>query len=400
MLRFIFAVFFVASFILGIGYITLPVVVTITGFWPGVLASVAIWLFSVVTGFLYLEATLACPKGANMMTISQQLLGPFTKWGGGILFFLSLTAFLISYFILSIPLFSELLQPYLGFYIPPYIGAFILGCLIGGSICLGRTWVFAFNSLIFILLMVVFYFMISKDLPMIETDALNYHYWPYLLFSLPFIYNAFFYQTAIPSIAEFLNYNRIRVKAVIVIGSTIALVVILLWLLITSGSSLGGVIVDTFQFKRNTLDSYIDLRTLQYIDKTIPAFIFLSAISSAFATGIVLIDFFSDAFKISIDQRKGFKRFLIILVVFFFVALVSLLTGSDFLRFIHKSTGFMNIIITPIIPICWIWSARYSYKLENKPCLFGGKPMLILLTFLSVFLLYIGGVLLIEQINW
>ncbi len=274
MFRFILATIFLACFILGSGFIALPIVISVSGFWPGIIATLFIWLFSIATGFLYLEAVLSCPKGANMMTISRNLLGPLGNWIGSTLFIYSHFGFLITYYLLAIPLLSEMLQPLLGFSIPPFMGALILSLIVGGSIFLGASFTFVFNFFVFIVLMIMVYFTVTLGSEMVSTVILNHRYWLYLFFSLPFIYNAFFYQTLVPTIAQYLNYDRKKIKAVIIFGVTLALVVILLWLWVTVGSPIGTSIVNIFQVEKSIVDAYLDLQRLPKIGKIMHLFIF------------------------------------------------------------------------------------------------------------------------------
>lgn len=131
-----------------------------------------------------------------------------------------------------------------------------------------------------------------------------------------------------------------------------------------------------------------------------PFLIFFAAISSMLATGIILLDFFSDAFKIPLEARKGFKRVVICLLVFIPPMILGLFTHIDLLAIVHSTLGFASLIMTPIIPIFWVWSARYEKKIVEKPILFGGKQMLIIISFLTAFIFYTEGVLLIQRIIW
>lgn len=119
MFRFLVTSFVIASFILGVGFIALPVGVYLSGFFPGLLSAIFISLFTIASGYLYLEATLACPEGANMMSISRELIGSFGTWTGSVLLIYTHYAVLVSYYLLTIPMLSEMLEPILGYSLYP-----------------------------------------------------------------------------------------------------------------------------------------------------------------------------------------------------------------------------------------------------------------------------------------
>jgi len=68
----------VAGITLGVGMLALPVATAEAGFLPSLAVYLLTWIFMICTGLLILEACLWMPKEANLITLSQRLLG---KWG-------------------------------------------------------------------------------------------------------------------------------------------------------------------------------------------------------------------------------------------------------------------------------------------------------------------------------
>lgn len=399
MFRFILATTFLTSFILGITFISLPIAVSICGFWPGLVATLLIWLFSIATSLLYLEATLACPKGANLMTISKMLGGPLIKWGGSAIFCYANLAFLVSYYLLLDPFLSAFSEPFLGYFPPLLVSGIILTLVIGVILFLGRAYTFFTNFVLFIVFAVIFCFIFYSGVEHVSPLILNQRSWTSLIFSLPFLNNAFFFQTVIPTLAAFLHYDQKKTTGVLLLGLTLAMILIILWLWITVGSVIGDNIMIAFQGNKSIIVSFFELAYLPFIGKWMLVFIFFSVLSSFFVVGLIFIDFFSDVFHVPFDQKRGWKRFLICCLVLIPSLILGQFEEAGVLRFLHTNFGFINLILSAIIPLFWVWSARYTLKLK-KPLLFGGRTMLAILSIITAFLIYIEGVLIVQRVSW
>ncbi len=73
--RVIGASLLIAGSCIGVGMFAMPVITNESGFIGSLPVFLAVWLFKNLTSWLVIEACLWCPKGANLITISQNLLG-------------------------------------------------------------------------------------------------------------------------------------------------------------------------------------------------------------------------------------------------------------------------------------------------------------------------------------
>lgn len=70
--------FLIAGTTIGVGMLALPVVTGPGGFVPAMTIYLITWLFMLCTGLLLLEVCTWMPKDANLITMTQRLLG---NWG-------------------------------------------------------------------------------------------------------------------------------------------------------------------------------------------------------------------------------------------------------------------------------------------------------------------------------
>ena len=88
----------IAGTTIGAGMLGLPLVTAEAGFIPAVVVTVLVWALMLLTGLLYMEATLWCQDGANILSISEKYLGTFGKVICGVLFTFLYYSLMIAYF--------------------------------------------------------------------------------------------------------------------------------------------------------------------------------------------------------------------------------------------------------------------------------------------------------------
>src|SRR5579872_5832267 len=69
------ATLLIAGTCIGVGMLALPVATAEGGFFASLPVYLVVWLFMLCTSRLIVEACLWCPNDANLITISQTLLG-------------------------------------------------------------------------------------------------------------------------------------------------------------------------------------------------------------------------------------------------------------------------------------------------------------------------------------
>jgi len=367
----------------------------LAGFWYGCLAGLAVWLFVVVTSLIYLEATLANPDGANMRTISRNLLGRTGSTIGSIAFIYAHNSILAIYFLFGTLLFNDVCQLLLGFKIPDPFFHIPLILIVGAFIFFGVRWCgwLAGVCLLLFIGTLIYVLIRGGGMPPYPPRA---NHWLYLLLSIPILYDTLFIQTIIPSLATFMKRDWVKLKCIIWIGLFSGLFINMFWLWLVIGSTPRVLIFFEYQNYDAIYGVTKIISQIPIIGNTIHMLNFLAFIASMPIVSIVLFDFYSDLFKLTPPKRKGWKRLGICILTLIPPFLFSHIPKLQIEALINYTLGFTLLLISAIFPLLWIISARYIRK-KTYPHRLGIKGgTLTLYAIATFFLLYIEGVQLIK----
>ncbi len=371
------------------------------GFWPGLLAFLLIWLFVMATGLLYVEALLVNPRGANVASISSRLIGPFGNILGSTTFIILNYSYLITYFALSSSILTQFLTSYFDLPGLHFWYIVLILAILEGIIFMSLSFTFLVNFIFMAFFFVSFIAIVILGIPVINETFLSHTYWLYLVFGIPVIFDAFFYQSMLPMIVNFLERDRKKIKIALWVGVTLTLVVFLLWSLITIGSQAYDTFLEAFSRGKTQEAGYLFLSKIPIFGKWILPMTLCTTCAAFLVTGASFVDFWGDLFKISLDERNraGWKRAALCALVFV-PSLFFTFIPSHFLNILNLVTEFGELLIGGILPIWWIWNARYTHQLSKTPLLGGGKWMLGLLGVAIFFLFYFIGINIIYQMEW
>jgi tyrosine-specific transport protein len=391
MVRWILAGCFIFAFTMGTSFIVLPFFLTVVGLWPALVAIVVSWAYFLLTGFYYLEATLAMPPGSNAFSISNKYFGKGGAQFVSIIFALVTFANLSSYFFLAAHIFSALLQS-LHIYLSPTSMAVIVVCLAGISVYLGITFTMIFNFLLIVLTAVIFYFSFQGLSSTVTGEASfpPHTQWLLLILAIPSFLNTIYYQTLIPTIADFLNYNKARIQSCIAVFFSACIVLFIAWLFFLFNSSGKGYRASLSQLNPNAL-TYENLVKIPVIGKWLPYLIGVSLITSILCNLSVLVDFIADLSHTPPQERKGIKRLLFCLYALLPSFLFGLIQSVILFIILVYITEIGGMFLAGLLPILWIWSLRYLHEEKVALLVPGGKGLLLLLTIFTVFVFYCLG---------
>lgn len=388
MWRWIQATFFLLSFILATSFITFPFAGSLAGFWPSVIAILLSWIYLLYTGFYYLEATLHAPPGANVFSFSMRYMGSGRAWFSSIIFGITYYCYFIFFFYLGGTLFSEMLHS-IGMEIPSFVALLLLTLIVGISVAISLKFTVFLNFLLSLLSAVFVYLCFSSGSIFGKEAKFTEFRWLFLFIVFPTVINSLYYNTFIPTIASFLNYNRKQLQSSIVVALTLASLFFIAWLWLTSVSSFD------VQEALNKLDplsiNYASLTAVPFFGKWLPPLLGLNIATTCLGVGAILVDFWGDLLKIPLEERRGLKRFKLCALVF----LPPLLLTIKPSRWLFVSSLYITDIgplyLVGLLPIMWVWSLRYHFQEKITPLVPGGKMMLLFLALLSLFIIYLVG---------
>jgi tyrosine-specific transport protein len=214
----------------------------------------------------------------------------------------------------------------------------------------------------------------------VDIKLLEYSNWSKAWIALPVLFTAFTYQVIIPTLMTYLNRNVKKVRLTIILGTTIPLVVYLIWELLILGivpvQGPDGLAEAALKGQNAVLPlkKVVGSSLLYNIGK---GFAFFTLTTSYIALALAFLDFLSDGLKIS---KVGIRKVALCLMIFVPPTIIALTYKDIFITALRYAGGFSCAILFGLYPPLMVWFGRYVKKYEiGKPQLFGGRPMLAIL---------------------
>ncbi|MBS0654051.1 MAG: tyrosine transporter, partial [Verrucomicrobia bacterium] len=195
------------------------------------------------------------------------------------------------------------------------------------------------------------------------------------------LFTAFTFQVIIPTLMTYMNRDTKKVRMTIILGTSIPLVVYLVWELLILGiipaEGPNGLIMAA-QNGWNAVRPLKELVGSPIVFGIGKAFAFFTMTTSYIALALAYLDFLADGLKV---QKKGLKKVFLCLAVFVPPTLVALTYPHIFITALSYAGGFSCAILFGLFPPLMVWVGRYIKKYDRNPQLPGGKPFLFFLMF-------------------
>lgn len=370
----------IAGTTIGVGMLALPVATAPAGFVPAVTIYLICWLFMLCTGLLLLEVCSWMPKDSNLITMAEKLLGPV---GRNVCWVVYLFLF-VTVMIAHVTGGGAVLREVLGNSIPEWAAMIIYVIVFSPVVYLGTRMVDRLNLCLISGVAISYILFITFSASHVNFSLLKFADWSKTWVALPVLFTAFTYQVIIPTLMTYMNGNVKKVRASILLGTTIPLVVYLIWELLILGiipiEGAGG-LREAGKLGQNAvtpLGQFLDNPTLVSVAR---AFAFFTLTTSYIALALAFVDFLADGLKIA---KKGMRKVLLCLLVFVPPTLISLTYPHLFLKALSYAGGFSCAILFGLFPPLMAWIGRYvkEYPHENR-MVPGGK------IFLSILILFV-----------
>ncbi|MCH9627585.1 MAG: hypothetical protein S4CHLAM2_12260 [Chlamydiales bacterium] len=391
------AALLLAGYCIGTGYYSLPSATGPAGFFPAVGMLLIVWVYLLASGLLYLEATLANPEGANVITICRNLIGQSGMVIATIAFVIINYTFLVHIFLIT----SDSISYFLSFWLhlQLHINWIYLGiALLIGSIVFWGTYVAdRVNFVLFAGLILAFIGVLVTGSKGVQLDNLLAHRWYLVVFTVPVLVTAIDFQGLIPTLSTYLKRDKKKLVKMVVLAMLFPLVMYILWLWLAIGSSTRAALWESFEQGEPVYKGYM----IQALKVPFHHFLrftaFFAGATSLVSCGLVMQDFLGDAFHIPVEKRVGKKRLVICGAIFVPILAMGFFIPKLTLRFLEYVfleylVGWAEVIFNAAIPIWLIVRARYILKLQTERCLPGGKGAIIALFIAMFFLIYLEGV--------
>lgn|GEM_PF-3473572 len=379
------ATLLIVGWALADGFLRIPIVAGTSGFLPAFSISFFVYLYMIAASLLYLEAILAFPDGAHLISICKKLIGKVGTALIAILFVGLMYSYLGSYFhdfgdSLSLSVFHGF-----GITIPSKIAICGLAIVLFIVVTLG-AWITSMVNLALCCGLVgatasLFFTRFSE----ISLEYLSKHHWGFVFFAIPTTVGAYYFQGLLPSISTYLKRDTRRLIKTIILSLTLIFVWLTAWQLLTLGSIPTALLWKVMNSHTATAPG---IQLFLGEPKVIIAFrfvIFFTLITSTLLGVFILVDFFSDGLKISVEKRRGFRRIWLTAAVIIPAVIVGFWSWRLVENFV---TSWVELVLVGLLPTCLVWQVRYTHMLSAPKIFPGGRIALIVFGVISFLLFY------------
>lgn len=326
--------------------LALPVQTAQAGFLPSLFLFLVTWAATIATGFLFSEVILSKPAQANYISLGTTILG---KKYTGVIFFLYILLFysLIAAYTKGI---GVILSNDLSLVSTPWYGSFFFMLIFLPLMYFGTHLIGGVNSLLTLVLIASFILLIAIGNRSISPDLLKHQDWSQCIYSLPLLISSFGFHGTLPSLVDYLERDRQKIRWAILIGSTVTLLIYLSWELLILGSVPLTGEVSLFSAWKNDQTAITPLSLLSnnpLIWNLAHIFSLSAIITSFFGVSIGLIDFLVDAFQL---KKTFFVKTGLLLGLYVSVLLLSMTELRVFYLSLNYGAGLAGIFLLIFLP--------------------------------------------------
>jgi tyrosine-specific transport protein len=369
--------------------LALPVATGISGFFPSLVVMLCCWAAMTLTGLLLVEVSLWLEEGAHIISMSSRMLGLPGKIASWILYLFICYASIIAYTAGGGMYIVSVMADYFDIELSRTLGCLIFFLAFGLLVDLGAKIVGRVNTVLFFGMLGAYFLIIGVGVQEIKLVNLLHQRWHFAFLGVPLILTSFSYQTMVPSLTPYLKRNAKHLKISVIGGTSITLIVYIMWQLLVLGivpaEGPDGLVQALHEGAIAT--KFIKKATDNIWVVTIAEFFaFFALITSFLGMSLGLFDFLSDGLKIKKAGLGRVKLGLIIAVPTLFFAINY---ERAFLVAMDISGGFGDTILNGMLPVMMVWVGRYR---KNLPAMAGIAGFKIVLILTILFFVYSLGI--------
>ena len=374
----------IAGSCIGAGMLAIRVVTGVGGFVPSIAIFLFTWLFMSTTGLLLLEANLTLGYDLSLISLAEKTLGSVGKGGCWLLFLFLFYSLNIAYIAASGVVLQTVGLDLLGLELPVWFGSALFTLLFGVVIYVGTKPVDYLNRLLMLGLIIAYFVLVFLGSQYIQPHLLTHSLWIYSFAAIPVMIISFGFHNMIPSMAMYLKGDVKRLRLVIIVGSSIPLVVYLLWQAVMLGIIPSGGKGGLLEALRAGLPATEALRAVvgkSWISTIAQLFTLFAITTSFLAQSLSLVDFLADGLKI--PKVKMGRAWLVLLTLLPPFVLAFIYPGI-FIQALNIAGGFSAVLLFGVMPALMVWVLRYRKKTTMSPIMPTGRFLLIVVLVVAV----------------
>jgi len=382
--RILSGTFLIAGTMIGAGMLGLPLVTGVTGFVPGIVITLFVWIFMYATGILFLEVTLWMPDGSNVLSIAGRFFGKSGRLFSGGMFVFLYYCLMIAYFAAGAPLLADAFRS-IGISFSGWEAFLVFGVIFAAIVAIGPKSIDRVNIIMGVAMICSWFILIGSGGPEVKIERLTYTYWPAMVFAMPVLFSAFGFHNVIPSLCSYLKRDRRALRISIFWGSFLPLLVYIVWQWLIIGAIPKEVIFQTLKAGTPITAAFQSVTGESYFALVGRFFAFFAIVTSTLGVAFSMVDFLGDGFRI--PHRKGWKRIGLTVLTFTPPFILATLNPDIFTAALGVAGGFGEAFLNGLLPIGLLWSGKYLWKLKTDLRVLGNRWLLSLLILYALFVM-------------
>jgi len=371
----------VAGTTIGVGMLALPVATGPGGFVPSLAIYLACWLFMLCTGLLLVEVNLWMPKDTSFISMAEKLFG---TWGKAVFWVVYLFLF-VTVMIAHVAGGGEVVRQIPGWNLGGTASAIVYTIVFAPVIYLGARMVDRLNMVL--ISGVVFFYLgfVAVSVSSVKWELLSHGNWGKAALALPILFTAFTYQVIIPTLMSYMERDVKKVRLAIVLGSSIPLLVYVLWQFVILGIVPSQNLHEAAQLGQNAVTPLEQFVDSSWIVTSSRWFAFFALTTSFVPLALSFFDFLADGLK---WKKTGAHKVALCAVVFGVPTFIAVLYPNIFLVALGYAGGISCAFLFGLMPPVMAWIGRYRMHMPAQTRqLPGGKPALAVLMFFAAVIL-------------
>ncbi|KAB2615287.1 hypothetical protein D8674_021875 [Pyrus ussuriensis x Pyrus communis] len=346
------AILLVAGTTVGAGILAIPAVTLESGFLASALTCILCWLYMVATGLLIAQVNVntMCELGSGSVSLVSMAMRTMGSVGVQIVcwsYIFIHYALLVAYVARS----SEILTNFLG--IPLWESATMFSVLLGGICYFGsQRFIGAVNGVLVSGIIISFAALVAVAGGYLQWDELLKANFQAVPMSIPIIVLSFVYQNVVPVLCTDLEGDLSKVRTAIVLGTSIPLVLFLVW-----NAVILGTITNVDMSSDKIMDPLQQLQATNEVVGPIVEVFSLFAIATSYIGFVLgLSDFLADLLKLPGGQSRSLPYLMTLAPP----VVLSLLDPEIFFKALDFAGTYGVLVLFGIVPAAMSWSDRYS----------------------------------------
>jgi tyrosine-specific transport protein len=355
--RVIGATLIIAGTTIGAGMLALPMTSSSIGFLKSLALLGGLWLYMILAAVFMVEINHG--KGATIVTLAEKRLGPWAKRLAALSLLVLFWALLAAYISGG----SSILHQGIGG-AQTWI-AIIYTAVLGFSVVICTKFVDYANRFLFIIKCAIFIAILIGLFPFVQISHLKATAGgpQALLSALPIFFTSFGFHGSLPTLIKYLHGDKKNIYTSIIIGSSIPLVVYILWQMVTL-----GVLGPGFECTGN-VGIFISKLTSQtshpYLLILADAFAFFAIATSFLGVSLGLFDYLVERFAKRVIIKKKGGRLEATIFTFALPLIFSIFYPAGFVFALGFAAIALSILAVILPSLIFIVEKKFSFFLNK-----------------------------------